>query len=129
MSEVIRESILTCPACNQRQAEVMPVDACLYFYECTRCAVLLKPKAADCSASSALTVPSDVHRSRLAAAIAGVPRDTATAAAADGGRTLSPASEYLDAQRDPARRHGVRLASSADGCSRADPDPGTSRRR
>src|ERR1017187_5142904 len=26
----------------------MPVDACLYFYECTRCAVLLKPKAGDC---------------------------------------------------------------------------------
>jgi hypothetical protein len=48
MSEVIRESLLTCPACNQRQCEVMPVDACLYFYECTRCAVLLKPKAGDC---------------------------------------------------------------------------------
>jgi hypothetical protein len=48
MSEVIRESILTCPACNQTQAEVMPVDACQYFYECAHCGVMLKPKAGDC---------------------------------------------------------------------------------
>jgi len=48
MSEVIRESILTCLACSYRQAEVMPVDACLYFYECTHCASLLKPKTGHC---------------------------------------------------------------------------------
>jgi hypothetical protein len=48
MSSLIRESILTCPACGHAQAEVMPVDACQYFYDCTRCGVLLKPKMGDC---------------------------------------------------------------------------------
>jgi len=48
MSAVILESILTCPECHHARAEVMPVDACLYFYECTRCGTLLKPKAGDC---------------------------------------------------------------------------------
>lgn len=48
MNDVIRESILTCPACGHAEALVMPVDACQYFYECMRCSVLLKPKAGDC---------------------------------------------------------------------------------
>jgi hypothetical protein len=48
MSSLIRESILTCPACGHAQAEVMPLDACQYFYECTSCGVLLKPKPGDC---------------------------------------------------------------------------------
>jgi hypothetical protein len=48
MLEIIRESILTCPACRQAQLEVMPTDACLYFYECTHCGVLLKPTPGDC---------------------------------------------------------------------------------
>ncbi len=26
----------------------MPTDACLYFYECTGCHALLRPKAGDC---------------------------------------------------------------------------------
>ena len=42
------ESILTCPACAHAQVERMPVDACQYFYECTRCGTLLKPKPGDC---------------------------------------------------------------------------------
>ena len=48
MSGLILKSILTCPACNHAKAEVMPVDACQYFYECTRCGTLLKPKPGDC---------------------------------------------------------------------------------
>jgi hypothetical protein len=26
----------------------MPTDACMYFFECTACGTLLKPKAGDC---------------------------------------------------------------------------------
>jgi len=26
----------------------MPTDSCLFFYECTRCQILLKPKPGDC---------------------------------------------------------------------------------
>ncbi|WP_084605255.1 GDCCVxC domain-containing (seleno)protein [Psychromonas aquimarina] len=48
MCEVILQSKLTCPFCGFQKNEVMPVDACLYFYECTCCKKLLKPKAGDC---------------------------------------------------------------------------------
>jgi hypothetical protein len=47
MPNLILESILTCPACGRAKTEVMPVDACLYFYECTRCGAVLKPRPAD----------------------------------------------------------------------------------
>jgi hypothetical protein len=39
---------LTCPACRQVSVEEMPLDACLYFYDCPRCGVRLKPRAGDC---------------------------------------------------------------------------------
>ena len=45
---MITESIITCPACGTSRAETMPVDACQYFYECTGCGTLLRPKPGDC---------------------------------------------------------------------------------
>jgi hypothetical protein len=48
VSTVILESVLTCPSCGHAQHEIMPTDACQYFYECTQCKTLLKPKAGDC---------------------------------------------------------------------------------
>lgn len=41
-------STITCPMCNHRKVEVMPTDACLFFYECTGCGTRLKPKRGDC---------------------------------------------------------------------------------
>ncbi|MGC1548625.1 MAG: GDCCVxC domain-containing (seleno)protein [Rhodanobacter sp.] len=41
-------SIVTCPCCGHSRSEVMPVDACIYFYECESCHELLKPLAGDC---------------------------------------------------------------------------------
>ena len=41
-------SVLTCPGCGHAQAEIMPTDACIYFYDCTACGVTLKPKPGDC---------------------------------------------------------------------------------
>jgi hypothetical protein len=42
------ESMVTCPACGHQEAEVMPEDACQYYYQCKRCHALLKPKSGDC---------------------------------------------------------------------------------
>jgi len=42
------ESELTCPDCGFKSIEIMPTDACLYFYECKECHVLLKPQKGDC---------------------------------------------------------------------------------
>ena len=48
VSEVILLSIITCPNCGQRREESMPTDACQYYYECTGCSTLLRPKSGDC---------------------------------------------------------------------------------
>ena len=48
MTQVVLESVLTCPSCGFSKSETMPVDACLYFYECTACRRLLKPRSGDC---------------------------------------------------------------------------------
>lgn len=44
----ITTSEITCPNCGASYSEVMPTDACVYYYECTACKALLKPKAGDC---------------------------------------------------------------------------------
>ncbi len=45
---MITESIVICPACGTAKAETMPTNACHYFYECTGCRTLLRPKLGDC---------------------------------------------------------------------------------
>ncbi|MHC4857515.1 MAG: GDCCVxC domain-containing (seleno)protein, partial [Planctomycetota bacterium] len=34
MSDITLESTLTCPKCGHRKTELMPIDACQYYYEC-----------------------------------------------------------------------------------------------
>lgn len=48
MSEPVLTSEITCPRCGAHRTETMPTDACLYFYECTACGAMLKPKKGDC---------------------------------------------------------------------------------
>ena len=43
-----RECVITCPHCRTAKAELMPNDACLFFYECSGCGALLKKKAGTC---------------------------------------------------------------------------------
>ena len=45
---MIPDSIITCPVCGTAKAETMPTDACRFFYECTGCGALLRPKPGDC---------------------------------------------------------------------------------
>jgi MerC mercury resistance protein len=42
------ESVITCPECGHRRRETMPADARQFFYQCTACGALLRPKAGDC---------------------------------------------------------------------------------
>ncbi len=48
MSDLVHESVLTCPECSFASAETMPTDACQFFYECKGCGAVLKPNAGDC---------------------------------------------------------------------------------
>lgn len=41
-------SSITCPYCGYIKKELMPSDSCQFFYECSNCGQLLKPKAGDC---------------------------------------------------------------------------------
>jgi MerC mercury resistance protein len=41
-------STITCPNCGHTKAEIMPTDACMFFYECDNCKKRLKPKEGDC---------------------------------------------------------------------------------
>ncbi len=43
----VRSTIVR-PACRHRESEIMPEDACQYFYQCKGCRVVLKPKKGDC---------------------------------------------------------------------------------
>ncbi len=48
MNTVILESALTCPHCGYAKREVMPTDACQFYYECLNCKVLLRPNPGGC---------------------------------------------------------------------------------
>ncbi len=48
MNAVVLDSVLTCPHCATAVQETMRTDACLYFYECSQCKTLLRPKPGDC---------------------------------------------------------------------------------
>ena len=47
-TNITYESTLTCPRCRHQAVRRMPVDACVRFWECPECGVLLHPHAGDC---------------------------------------------------------------------------------
>lgn len=44
----VLRSRLRCPHCGFSREEAMPIDACLYFYDCRQCGTTLRPKPGDC---------------------------------------------------------------------------------
>ena len=51
MNEVVLQSVLVCSVCGFAKQERMPTDACQFFYECSNCKTLLRPKPGDCCVS------------------------------------------------------------------------------
>jgi hypothetical protein len=45
---VIAESSITFPACGTSKTELMPTDACQFFYDCTGYGTVLRLKLGDC---------------------------------------------------------------------------------
>jgi len=45
--KIILESTITCPECGHKETEVMPTEACQWFYDCKACHTILKPKKGD----------------------------------------------------------------------------------
>lgn len=51
-------STITCPKCGMSKTEAMPTNACQFFYDCSGCQAVLRPKAGDCCVfCSYATVP------------------------------------------------------------------------
>jgi hypothetical protein len=48
MKELQLTSTIKCPACSFRSVEIMPIDACIYYFDCPSCAAKLTPKPGDC---------------------------------------------------------------------------------
>jgi hypothetical protein len=48
MDNIITKTKITCPGCGFSKEETMPLNACVFFYECESCKMILKPKAGDC---------------------------------------------------------------------------------
>ena len=48
MQKLELNSIITCPECGHSKNEIMPTNACQWFYECESCKALLKPLKGDC---------------------------------------------------------------------------------
>jgi hypothetical protein len=48
MSELLLESVFVCPGLRLRQRETTPTGSCQFFYECTGCQAVLRPKPGDC---------------------------------------------------------------------------------
>ena len=42
------QSIITCPKCGHKKTEMMPTNACEFFYECENCKTRLRPLEGDC---------------------------------------------------------------------------------
>ena len=42
------QSVIKCPECGFEKEEVMPIDSCQFFYECSDCHARLKAKTGDC---------------------------------------------------------------------------------
>jgi len=48
MPTLILTSTITCPFCGFEKQESMPENACVHFYECSRCHRVLRPREGDC---------------------------------------------------------------------------------
>ncbi|SPE27220.1 conserved hypothetical protein [Burkholderiales bacterium] len=48
MNAAIVHSTIVCPCCGHAKEELMPTDACQWFYECEQCKTMLRPKPGDC---------------------------------------------------------------------------------
>ena len=45
---MILTSTITCPNCRYQSVEIMPTNACQFFYDCKGCGKLLRPMEGDC---------------------------------------------------------------------------------
>lgn len=66
MSEPALQSTVRCPACRVETTAIMPTDACVFFWSCPACEVVVRPKAGDCCVFLLLRIdPLPAQRTRV----------------------------------------------------------------
>ena len=93
---MILQSVITCPHCATQRSELMPTDACRFFYTCTGCGAMLRPKAGDCCVFCC-TARFRAHQSRPS----GLDRRTR--------RTAAPNSRHREGAQRPAIKFRRRI--------------------
>lgn len=53
ITTIVPESLLTCPHCGFSKLEIMPTDACQFYYACSNCEAVLRARILVTAASSA----------------------------------------------------------------------------
>jgi hypothetical protein len=48
VATIVLAASIICPECGFEKAETMPTNACRFFYTCSSCGSLLKPRPGDC---------------------------------------------------------------------------------
>ena len=48
MTDPSPTTTMRCPACGVESVETMPIEACVYFWTCPTCGVVVKPKLGHC---------------------------------------------------------------------------------
>jgi hypothetical protein len=48
MQNIIYQSTITCPICGNNETLTMPIDSCLFFYDCPNCKSIIRAKEGDC---------------------------------------------------------------------------------
>jgi uncharacterized Zn finger protein len=48
VEQIADTTTITCPTCGYLAEEVMPRDACVYFWQCPGCGAVARPKPGDC---------------------------------------------------------------------------------
>lgn len=46
--KIEKYSRITCPKCGFAKLEEMPLNVCVFYYECPACQIILRPKKGDC---------------------------------------------------------------------------------
>src|SRR2546421_10476962 len=66
MPTIIINATITCPSCGYQKEEAMPENACVHFWECPQCHVVVTPEPGKCCVFCSHSSPECPPRQREA---------------------------------------------------------------
>jgi len=92
------KSEINCPTCGYKKVEIMPTNACWFFYDCKGCGVKLRPNAGDCCVFCSFGAIPWMPRNGIAIANSAFPADIEhlTVAARERDEFINPVPSETD---------------------------------